>query len=83
MTFLTLKPLSPVIHAVHNQHGVHVGNLKLIGVVWKFKAIGYDESGDVLPGGGPLTGFHNTVFNQPDEREVNLAMLPKIDEAGQ
>lgn len=36
--------------------GLHLVN---IGAVWKFKAIGYDAAGNVIPGGGPLTDRHN------------------------
>ena len=54
--------------------GLHVGNLKLIGGVWKFKAIGYDAEGQVVPGGGPLTDKHNAVFPTLDEAEINRFM---------
>ena len=54
--------------------GMHVGNLKQIGSVWKFKAIGYDASGQVIPGGGPLTGRHNSVFTTLDEVEINRVL---------
>ena len=51
--------------------GLHVGNLKQLGSVWKFKAIGYDALGQVIPGGGPLTDRHNSLFVTLDEAEVN------------
>ncbi len=57
----------------HSEHG-HVGNLKLIGSVWKFKAIGYGPGGEVIPGGGPLTDVHNTPFAAPDEALLNAAL---------
>ena len=50
--------------------GNHVGNLKWIGGVWKFKAIGQDSSGAVIPGGGPLTDQHNTVFSSLDQAQI-------------
>ena len=56
--------------------GLHVGNLKLIGGVWKFKAVGYDDSGQVIPGGGPLTHRHNSVFAALDAAEVNRVLCP-------
>jgi hypothetical protein len=62
-----------VWRVIHLQHG-HVGNLKRIGSVWKFKAIGYGAGGEVVPGGGPLTDFHNTPFAAPDEALVNAAL---------
>jgi hypothetical protein len=59
---------------VHTDQGAHVGNLKWINAAWKFKAIGYDDAGDVIPGGGPLTRHHNTVFAILDEAEVNARL---------
>lgn len=70
---LTLSPLNNAVWSVmHSEHG-HVGNLKLIGGVWKFKAIGYGAGGEVIPGGGPLTDRHNAVFGAPDETLLNAA----------
>ena len=57
--------------------GLHVGNLKQIGSVWKFKSIGYDASGQVIPGGGPLTDRHNTAFVMPDVVELNRILGTK------
>ena len=56
----------------------HVGNLKRIGNVWKFKAIGYDANGKVIPRGGPLTDRHNTPFATSDAAEVSqkLGLMP-------
>ena len=62
----TLRPVNAAVHSVHAANGVHVGNLKRVGSVWKFKAIGYESDGQVVPGGGPLTERHNTVFAEPD-----------------
>lgn len=71
MTLLTLKPVNANVQSVHLTNGTHVGNLKRIESVWKFKAIGYDEHGAVEPGGGPYTDKHNTVFALPDAAEVS------------
>ena len=71
---LKLEPQSPGIWSVLSSAGVHVGNFKLIGGAWKFKAIGYDASGQVIPGGGPLTDRHNTSFAALDEAEINLVL---------
>jgi len=68
---LQLHPVSAGICQVHTSDGLHVGNLKLIGDVWKFKAIGYDADGQVIPGGGPLTERHNTVFAALDQAEIS------------
>ena len=51
--------------------GGHVGNLKWIRGVWKFKAIGYDAAGAVIPGGGALTDRHNTLFDSLDPAQIN------------
>jgi len=67
----TLQPESPGICRVLTDDGLHVGNLKLIGGVWKFKAIGYNTAGQVIPGGGPLTKRHNAVFKTPDPADVD------------
>ena len=66
-----LQLQSPGICCVLTDAGVHVGNLKLIGGVWKFKAIGYDADGQVVPGGGILTNRHNVTFKTLDAAEIN------------
>ena len=71
MTTVTLRPVNPDVVSVYAPDGLHVGNLKRIGAVWKFKAIGYDAAGQVIPGGGPLTDRHNTAFARPDAEAVN------------
>ena len=71
---LKLQPESPGVCRVLTGTGLHVGNLKLIGGAWKFKAIGYDASGSVIPGGGPLTDRHNISFVALDEAEINLIL---------
>ncbi len=58
------------IQALHDPAGLHVGNFKWINGQWKFKAIGYDPRGQVLPGGGPLTDRHNLTVAQLDEATV-------------
>jgi hypothetical protein len=79
VTTLTLTPLNANVHSVHLPDGAHVGNLKRIGSVWKFKAIGYDAAGNVIPGGGPLTERHNIAFAAPDALEVSAQLgLPSV-----
>jgi hypothetical protein len=63
------------VFAVLDAAGQPVGNLKRIGAVWKFKAVGYTASGDAVPGGGPLTERHNAVFVRPDAPEVSVSLL--------
>ena len=71
---LHLRPVNTGAFGVHGPDGQHLGNLKLVGAVWKFKAVGYDSAGQVEPGGGPLTDGHNTVFAEPDAAAVNAAL---------
>ena len=75
MNLLKLQPVNPQVCGVYTRAGVHVGNLKLIGEVWKFKAIGIDAGGHVVPGGGPLTGRHNMVFAVLDEAAISAALM--------
>ena len=74
---LKLELQSPGICRVVTGAGLHVGNLKSIGGVWKFKAIGYDAAGQVVPGGGLLTEKHNMTFAALDQAQVN-AVLAEI-----
>lgn len=71
MNKLKLSRFNDVAYLVTSEQDEHVGNLKLINGAWKFKAIGYDADGDVIPGGGPFTHRHNTLFATPDANEVN------------
>jgi hypothetical protein len=88
MRTLRLVRFNDAVYRVLCDRGEHVGNLKWIGGkgigwiggkgiggVWKFKAIGYDAEGRVIPGGGPLTDRHDTVFTAPDERELCVRLL--------
>lgn len=72
---LQLLPVNAEVLAVHTADGAHVGSLKKIGAVWKFKAMGYDASGAMEPGGGPLTEQHNMQFTTPDAAEVSARLL--------
>jgi hypothetical protein len=70
----TLRAVNADVHSVHTADGAHVGNLKRVGALWKFKAIGYDNTGGIEPGGGPLTHLHNTQLAAPDEAELNAKL---------
>jgi hypothetical protein len=72
---LTLKPLQVDVCQVLDGQGLHLGNLKLIGAVWKFKAIGYGPAGELIPGGGPLTARHNTRLDSLDADRVSAGLL--------
>ena len=82
MKKLTLSRSNAHVYLVLSDQGEHVGNLKLINGVWKFKAIGYDPNGDVIPGGGPLTDRHNTSFVAPDEALISARLAPTCDTDG-
>lgn len=74
MPALQLHPVNADVFAVHSADGAHVGNLKRVGAVWKFKAVGYEPDGSVVPGGGPLTDRHNAAFTAPDPDAVNATL---------
>lgn len=76
MAKLTLSKLNDGVYRVLTDQGEHMGYLKLISGVWKFKAIGYDEHGDAIPGGGPLTDRHNTTFVDLDEAVISATLAP-------
>ncbi len=67
---LSLVGVNEQVFAVHTARGEHVGNLKRVGALWKFKAVGYDESGAVMPGHGPLTDQHNMAFAELDAAHI-------------
>lgn len=64
---MQLRKINDGMYALHDLSGSHVGHFKSINGLWKFKAIGYDPHGHVLPGGGPLTDRHNTTLAELDE----------------
>ena len=72
---LQLLPSNAAAVAVHTADGAHVGSLKLVGGVWKFKAMGYDAAGRMEPGYGPLTDQHNMQFATLDAAEVSARLL--------
>ena len=72
---LTLSPVNAHVCHVLSAQGEHVGNLKQIGGVWKFKAIGYGADGGVIPGGGLLTTLHNSTFDVLDEALINHVLV--------
>ena len=76
MNKLILNRLNNDVYLVLSDQGEHVGTLKSINGVWKFKAIGYDPKGDVIPGGGPLSDRHNTPFIALDEALINASLAP-------
>ena len=72
---LQLLPINATVVSVHTADGAHVGSLKLVGGVWKFKAMGYDAAGRMEPGHGPLTEHHNMAFATLDATEVSARLL--------
>ena len=75
MPDLTIGPDRGGVCAVLDTQGLQVGNLKLIGGRWKFKAMGHDDQGQVIPGGGPLTERHNMSFDRLDCAEITNRLL--------
>jgi len=59
---LQLLPVNAEVMPVHTADGAHVGSLKTVGGVWKFKAMGYEAAGGMEPGHSPLTEQHNMRF---------------------
>ncbi len=74
MALLTLRAVNAHVQSVHGADGTHVGNLKRIGNIWKFKAVGYDADGSVIPGGGPYTDRHNAQLAEPDAALLSAAL---------
>lgn len=72
---LTLCQLNAGIHQVLTTSGEHVGILKWISGKWKFKALGVDHDGTLIPGGGPLTDRHNTSFDSLDLDQINATLV--------
>ena len=70
----SLRPVNEGVFQVLDAQGQHVGNLKLIRGRWKFKAVGYGPDGEVVPGSGPLTERHNTVFDRLDPADVSAGL---------
>ena len=68
---LTLSRFNECVYRVLTAGAEHVGNLQYGNGQWKFKAVGYDPNGEILPGWGPLTDWHNTVVAAPDEELLN------------
>ena len=79
---LQLLPVNAEVVAVHTATGAHVGSLKKIGGLWKFKAMGYGAGGGMEPGHGPLTDQHNMAFAAPDAAEVSARLLGALGHAG-
>ena len=75
MPGLGLGPVQGGACWVLDEQGQPVGKLKLIGGRWKFKAIGHNAQGQLVPGGGPLTDRHNMSFEQLDAAEISARLL--------
>ena len=75
MPELRVSRINEGVWQVLDASGLHVGNLKLIGGLWKFKAIGHGEHGELIPGGGPLTARHNVTFSRIDAAEISAVLM--------
>jgi hypothetical protein len=72
---ILLTQINDGVYALHDLTGQHVGYFKWIQGQWKFKAVGYGSSGQLIPGGGPLTDLHNTTFDQLDEALIRATFF--------
>ena len=68
---LQLRPVSAEVVSVHTADGAHVGSLKKVGGVWKFKAMGYGADGGMEPGHGPLSDQYNLQCVTPDATQLS------------
>ncbi len=81
MNKLTLSRLNDHVYRVLSGQGEHVGNLKFVNGVWKFKAIDYDRTDAVIPGWEPFIECHNTTFVGLDEVLINARIAPNWEHA--
>ncbi|WP_300708994.1 hypothetical protein [Limnohabitans sp.] len=72
-----IEKINDGVYALHDPTGLHVGHFKWIQGQWKFKAVGYGPSGQLIPGGGPLTDRHNTSLAQLDEALIRATFFEK------
>ena len=70
-----IEKVNEGVYALNDPAGLHLGNFKWIQGQWKFKAVGYGPSGQLMPGGGPLTDRHNTVLAQLDEALIRATFF--------
>ena len=73
---MKLVNINPSVVQVQADDATPLGHLKHINGLWKFKALGYDDQGDLVPGGGPLTGVHNAVFETLDPTAIAVRLFP-------
>lgn len=78
----SLDRVNEGVYRVTDGQAQHVGNLKRIGGLWKFKAVGYTPEGALIPGGGPLTEQHNLTFEAPDVEAVCARLTPSPGAGG-
>src|SRR6056297_3509886 len=63
---LRLLQLRQDLHAVFDGGDHHLGVLKNLRGRWTFQAMGYDDAGRLLAGGGPCAGCHGLRLAGPD-----------------
>lgn len=78
---IRLEQRSALVYRVIHIRLGHIGNLKFAGGRWKFKAIGHDSDGSLIPGGGPYTHRHNASPGEPDATAL-AALLGEAGTAG-
>jgi hypothetical protein len=75
MPGMTIGAVRSGVCAVWDLQGRQAGSLKRIGQRWKFKAMGHDGQGQIVPGGGPLTGRHNMGCERLDVTQMTTRLL--------
>lgn len=73
---MKLVNINELVVQVQADDATPLGHLKHINGLWKFKALGFDDQGGLMPGGGPLTDVHNTVFETLDPAVIAARLFP-------
>ncbi|MEX2497454.1 MAG: ribonuclease HII [Wenzhouxiangellaceae bacterium] len=75
---LELLRLRQDLHAVFDGAGHHLGVVKNLRGFWTFQAIGYDDDGNPVAGGGPCSRFHATRVDSPQPELVGRLLSTRI-----
>jgi hypothetical protein len=71
---LKLRPINDGAQFITTAKGVVMGQIKRINGTWKFKALWRDEVGDWVPGGGPLTNWHNATLDSTNAQDWQVVL---------
>ncbi len=73
---LRLLDLRADLHAVFDDGGRHVGQVKKVRGRWVFQATGYGDDRMPRPGAGPCADCHGSVVAEPDSAAVTALLWP-------